>query len=184
MYEANSFSETISNNIRRVINSNLNKYSICLEQQASEDFSLNEIKVKFGDHYGISFLKTLTDIEIKEIVEGDISQDLKNNIAELIKQLKQNPKYNRVLNLYTLQPISERKYFENLKREMALGYKHYISKNITFFEMPFEDPNMDLWKIKINEQYLQKYQSDKIVEYKISSYEAPIRWIERIKDET
>jgi hypothetical protein len=184
LYEANQFLEKLSQKIEFIISkiSTWKNYEINLEAQQSEDFHLNECKIKAGNQFYCEFLykKTLSDFQIINYQESNAPEDLKNNIKELIRQLKGNPKYNQIINLYMVRPISERAFYENLKTEISLGYKNSLPNNLFLTDAPLVS-NMDLWKIKTEQKYVKKINGN--LQYKVVGDELPIKWIERMNDE-
>lgn len=178
LYEANQFLEELSQKIEFIISKmpTWKNYEINLEAQQSEDFHLNECKIKVGNQFYCEILCNLSEFEI--IKEENAPEELKNNIKELIRQLKENPKYNHVINLYMARPFSERAFYEKLKTEISLGYKNSLPNSVFLTDAPLVS-NMDLWKIKTEQKYVKKIHGN----FKIIGDELPIKWIERVNDE-
>lgn len=155
---------------------------VLIEALGSENgLELEKIKISLNNS---SFLFNVENHEITEVCESEASDSIKNNILQLIKQLKENPKYNQIISLYTVQPLSERKLFDNLKKDLVLGIEATLPNHIILTNLPIAK-NQDIYKIKIGEQYIKEFMCEgDQKQFLLICEEAPVRWIERINYET
>jgi hypothetical protein len=152
--------------------------AICPEN----DWIVNESKVNVGKSYFI-YESTPLGYKVKNLFEDQAPLSLKISMQDLIDKLQSNPKYNKILTLYMSRPLSERKYFEIMKRDLSLGIKASIPNHVTLANLPTKNQS-DIWKVRIEEKHLQEYLHEgDFVEYQIIANEAPIRWIERLNNE-
>lgn len=152
--------------------------AICPEN----DWIVHEAKINVGNAH---FIYELTPIgcNIKNYVENEIPFSLKINMQDLIDKLQNSPKYSKILTLYMNRPLSERKYFENVKRDLSLGIKSSLPNHVALTNLPVQNQS-DIWKVRIEEKYLKEYLHEgNYIEYQIIHNKAPIRWIERLNHE-
>ena len=146
---------------------------------------VSEAKVTIGDSFQVNFVyeHTPTGFKIKDLNEGELPASLKADLQDLFSKLRGNPKYNRVLTLYMTRPLSERRYFEIAKRDLALGIEAVLPNHITLATTPLFGDS-DIWKVRVEEKYLREYLHEGDVrQYHVIGDEAPIRWIERMSNE-
>jgi hypothetical protein len=146
---------------------------------------VSEAKVTVGDAFIASFVyeHTSTGLKVGEIAEEDLPDSLKADMHALLAKLQKNPKYNKILTLYMTRPLSERRYFEIAKRDLALGITAVLPNHVTLATSPLPG-NSDVWKIRVEEKYLREYLCEgDVKQYHVIGDEAPIRWIERMSNE-
>lgn len=164
---------------------NWNNHQILIEAISPKTgWIISEAKVTIGDSFQASFLyeKTPMGFKVKSLQEKEeLPTSLKEDINDLLTKLKNNPKYNNILTLYMTRPISERKYFEIIKRDLSLGIKIILPKHITLKTIPFSGEENDVWKVRIEEKYIKESNKESNKEYQLIAEETPIRWIERLK---
>jgi hypothetical protein len=185
LLESKSILENMSHSINLAISkiSNWNNHKIIIEAiYPKTGWMVLESKVTIGDAFTMSFFYecTPTGFDIKLIKEEkEIPESLKDNIYDLILKLKNNPKYNNILTLYTTRPISERHYFDVAKKDLSLGIEAVLPNHVTLTNSPLFGDS-DIWKVRIEEKYIKEFSHDGNKKYQIIGKEAPIRWIERI----
>lgn len=161
-------------------------HQIIIEAIAPEkDWIINEAKVKIGNMFTVDFIYENTPLgfKIKNINETEeIPVSLKSDFQILLNKLQKNPKYDKISTLYMNRPLSERRVFEIIKRDLSLGIKSVLPQHIILSTSPLTE-GTDVWKVKIEEKYLYEYLNEgSIKQYQIME-EAPLRWIERINVE-
>ena len=151
---------------------------------ADKDWIVNEAKVTIGSSFLADFIYEHTSLgfKVKNISENDLPLSFKNDFQNLVNKLQQNPKYNKILTLYMNRPLSERRYFEILKRDLSLGIKSALPNHIILSSEPLSE-NSDIWKVKVEERYLHEYLNEGNIKQFQLIEETPIKWIERINRE-
>lgn len=187
--ESSGILNKMSQNLNLAISSlsSWNNHQIIIEALLPDkDWIVNEAKVSIGDTFKVDFVYQNTPLGFKiknvsDINESELPITLKNDFQALLNKLQQNPKYNRIVTLYMNRPISERRFFEIAKRDLALGINAVLPAHITLATQPIGDA--DVWKVKVEENYLYEYLNEgDIKQYQIME-ETPIKWIERINVE-
>jgi predicted RNA-binding protein Jag len=152
----------------------------------TEYFVVCEAKVTIGEKFNESFIYEKTPIGnvVKGLIkESSLSEKMRMDIQNFIFQLKNKPKYEKFVQLYISSPISERKKYENIKRDLALGMDSTLPNNIILSNKYFLSED-DLWKIKIDKRFLQEFICEgDFIQYKIISDNASIRCIEKVENE-
>jgi len=146
---------------------------------------VTEAKVTVGDAFLASFVyeHTSTGLKVKRVAEEEIPASLKADMQDLLTKLQKNPKYNKILTLYMTRPLSERRYFEIVKRDLALGIEAVLPNHVTLATSPLPGSS-DVWKVRVEEKYLREHLHEADVkQYHIIGEEAPVRWIERMSNE-
>lgn len=160
-------------------------YQVKLEAiSPASGWIVSEAKLTVGNTFNASFIcDSFPVFKIKPLEENtELPEVLKNNLQDLIVKLRDNPKYNRLLTLYMTRPLSERKYFETVKRDLSLGLQSVLPNHVVLTDNPlFND--LDIWKVKIEEKYLREELIENIKQYHVLEQDAPIRWIERMSNE-
>ena len=186
--ESHAILNKMSQNLNLMISSipKWGNHKIIIEAiSPDKDWIVNEAKVKIGDMFFVDFIYENTPLgfKIKNINETqELPQELKTDFQLLLNKLNQNSKYNKILTLYMNRPISDRRFFEIIKRDLSLGIKSALPSHIILSTSPLIE-NADVWKIKIEEKYLYEYLNEgNIKQYQIME-DAPLKWIERINFE-
>lgn len=146
---------------------------------------INEARVTVGEAFLASFVYEITSsgLKVKSVSEEEMPATLQVDMQALLNKLRSNPKYNRILTLYMTRPLSERRYFEIAKRDLALGIKAVLPNHVTLATVPLSGDS-DVWKVRVEEKYLHEYlQEGDVKQYHIVGEEAPVRWIERMSNE-
>jgi hypothetical protein len=147
---------------------------------------ISEAKVTIGDMFHSSFFYeyNFPYFTIKNIQEGEMSSKEINNFQKLISELRKNTKNSNILTLYLSVPTSDRYIFEGIKRDLCLGIKSVLPNHVILSNNPLVDKNNDLWKVKIEELYLNECLNEgDFKQYNLVEEDVKIRWIERINNE-
>ena len=165
---------------------NWHNHKIVVEAMIPQNgWIVSEAKISIGDAFKANFVYEHTSMgfKVKDLNEGEIPASFKMDLKDLLSKLRENPKYNRVLTLYMTRPLSERRYFEIAKRDLALGIEAVLPNHITLATIPLFE-NSDIWKVRIEEKYLREYLHEgDVKQYHLIGDEAPMRWIERMSNE-
>lgn len=167
--------------------SNVQLIPIFSEDSGDEVYSIsNSAFVKFDN--GLSFSLFVHDgkIEIDDILEGGDSDFFKDetsqsNYFELIEELRNPNKKDKILTLYTARPAADREFYSNTK---YLPLNIFLADNISHVDGLASDlsstTKRDVWKIKINSKYLIQTLDSKIKYYQVIKNNAPIESIELV----
>ena len=167
--------------------SNIQLIPIFSEDSGEEIYSIsNSAFVKFEN--GLSFSLFMHDgkIEIDDILEGGDSDFFKDetsqsNYFELIEELRNPNKKDKILTLYTARPVTDREFYSNAK---YLPLNIFLADNISHVDGLASDlsstTKRDVWKIKINNKYLIQTLDSKIKYYQVIKNNAPIESIELV----
>lgn len=141
---------------------------------------MEEAQVTVGEQFqgGFRYFQTPTGFGVKHLQTEGLPASLLDDLKALVVRLQQNPKYNKVLTLYMARPISERRYFELVKRDLSLGIETVLPSHVTLADRPLYR-DQDVWKVRVEDKYLREYLHEgDVIEYQIIGDEAPIRWLE------
>lgn len=165
--------EKMSNNIQMAMEQiTWKNYEVIIEAiYPKENIVVSEAQIKIGSSHFL-YEKTNIGFNVKECY------DLSENVKTLVDKLKGN-KYNPIVTLYMSRPISERDYYEDVKRNLCLGRRTVLSSNIQFVNQPRVLEGFDTWKIKLEKNYIIEKQQ----EYYGLKDDIPIKWIERINEQ-
>lgn len=164
--------------------SNWENYPIVVEALIPEDnWIVREVKVTVGDAFKACFFVETdsANLTIKNFESDQLSPSMQNNVNALINLLKSKMGGNKILTLYMSRPISERRFFELAKRDLALGIKTGLPKHVLLNNLSLAEEERDLWKVRVDQKYVYEYINEgDSVQYRIVTDDCPIRWIEKV----
>lgn len=160
-------------------------YPVTVEAIIPEDngWIVKEVKVIIGDTFKASFVleNNSTNTSIKNFESDQLSPSMQKNINALMSLLKSKMSGNKIFTLYMSRPISERRFFEMAKRDLALGIKTSLPKHVLLNNLPIAEDTKDLWKVRVDQKYLYEYLNEgDSIQYRIITDDCPIRWIEKV----
>lgn len=147
------------------------KWPVHLEAIYPENsWVIQEAHVQIGEKSAFNIAWTPFGVKITSQISSLKEHEL------LANKLAQQTKRDKVQTLYLMRPKSDRRYFEMLKRDLALGIQAVLPNYCVLKTKADMDYTQDVWKIRIDERYLKQESEDS---YQIINEEAPIRWLER-----
>lgn len=182
--ESRSILENLEKQIEIAISSlkHWGNYPVALHAISPDSgWVISEAKVVIGDSFVAEFKiqNTPLGLKISDFVKEEVPASLESDALALIDKLKNIPKYNRILSLYMTRPITDRRYFEMLKRDLSLGIKAALPRHVLLATQPFAE-DQDVWKVKVEEKYLRENLCEgDYKEYYIIGDDAPLKWIEQ-----
>lgn len=145
---------------------------------------VSEARVVIGDSFTTEFTISNTPLGLKVgdlVKEENVPASLEADALALIDKLKNVPKYNRILSLYMTRPVTDRRYFEMIKRDLSLGIKAALPRHVLLTTQPMAE-DQDVWKVKIDEKYLREHLCEgDYKEYYIIGDDAPIKWLDQFR---
>jgi len=141
-----------------------------------QDFTPTEALVSVGSSYVKSFIVNLVDNQITNIPNDQLPKKLKEDCDCLMENLFKNSKEKRIISLYFNTPINERKFIENIKKEIVLGVKQYLPYNTTLKKEATILEGQDAWKVTLDESNIKR-NGDVFL---VLSEDVAVKWIKRI----
>lgn len=185
--ESRAIVDQIVNSLNLAISkiSSWENYPITVEAIIPKDnnWIVKEVKVVIGDTFKTSFYieNNSSKLLVKNLESDQLSRSMQINVNALIDLLKGKLNGDRILTLYMSRPISERRFFEVAKRDLALGIKTSLPKHVFLNNLPIREDAKDLWKVRVDQKYLYQYLNEgDSIEYRIITDDCPIRWIEKV----
>jgi hypothetical protein len=159
-------------------------YSVVVEAVNPENgWIVSEAKIIIGDTFKAEFFiaDTPLGLKTKSLKKEGLPPSMEADVEALLNKLNANPKYSKILTLYMTRPITDRRYFEMIKRDLSLGIQTVLPNHVLLTTMPFSE-DQDVWKIKIEEKYLCEHLHEgDYKEFHLIGDEAPIKWIEQFR---
>lgn len=186
--ESKSILEKIANQINLAITAlpSWGNHKVTVEAMSPEKgWVVLEAKVIVGEAFKAEFIIDHTPLEfrIKNIKKESLPPSMEIDVNALLNKLSKNQKYNKILTLYITRPLGDSKYFEMIKRDLALGIKAVLPNYTLLTTLPLTQ-DQDVWKVRIEEKYIYEHLVEgDYKEFHIIGDDAPIRWIEKYEKE-
>lgn len=98
-----------------------------------------------------------------------------DDFGELVEAM-QKPIRPRLETFYIVTAVSNRNFYEQLKKDISLGFQVALPEYLTYYDDLVDNENYDIWRVKLDPQNLFKQD----VGYKSLNKEPVlIRWLER-----
>lgn len=188
--EAKEVVEKISKKIHSAINQVQNwkdhQVRISLNRcENNREYVSTTVKVIFGESFQDFFECELTPLglEIKSYQENlNAPMSLRKDVNAVLQVLKSKKSNKDLVTLYFNSPITERKYFERVKRDVSLGIEAVIPNYITLFENECQNDD-DLWKVKLkNDSIKRVVDINNQITFKVIEDSCSVKWIEKINE--
>lgn len=145
-------------------------------------WAVTQARVEIGDAFrlGFTYSENATGFIVSEVTPTEgFPPSLVEDFQSLLTLLRNSPKFNKIMTLYMVRPLTERRFFEMAQRDISLGIEAVLPGHVTLAESVEWLPKSDIWKVRVDEKYLRANGG----QFTILGDEAPIKWIERLENE-
>jgi hypothetical protein len=135
-------------------------------------FLAHEFLLKVGNNFNKKFIINLNSNEIKHVeTEEDIPSSLKEDSINLIEKIFDTSKNFGIL--YMNCSKNDRRKFEQVRKELSLGIKHFLPFSLTLSEAIDPIEGFDIWEIKTDLNKLKKIDN----KYLVYEDDTPLKWM-------